>query len=131
MSDERQVPQHEIDQLRKSLSILYAYSLKIREHRDTLEQQRDRLVDACESGASWIQDNYRASERPKSLLKELEDAIAEVRRQKHPPMRYRGLFTPPASACSAWIQVFLELSWQQSLFDRVSRLISGPKRIRG
>jgi hypothetical protein len=131
MSDERQVLQHEIDQLRKSLSILYAYSLKIGEHRDTLERQRDRLVDACESGASWIQGNYRAGERPKSLLKELEDAIAEVRKQSRPPMISGGLYTPSASACSAWSQALMARIWRQSLFDRVSRLISGPNTIRG
>jgi hypothetical protein len=40
MNDQRQGQQQEIDQLRKALSILYAYCLKIREQRDTLERQR-------------------------------------------------------------------------------------------
>lgn len=126
MNDERQSQQYEIDQLRKSLSILYAHSLKIQQQRDILERKRDRLVEACESGVAWIQGNYRAKERPKSLLKKLEDAIIDGRGRDRRHMTSDGLNDSPPSILTGWVKAPTAGRWRHSLFARVNELISRP-----
>jgi hypothetical protein len=65
-------------ELRKSLALLHAYSLRVQEQRDMLAGQRDRLLDACRAIASWMQDNEPAWEAPTDLWEQLNDAIDEL-----------------------------------------------------
>jgi len=122
MSKEQQALQYQIEVLRRVFNVLYTYSLKIREQRDTLVKQRDRLVEACESGISWIRDDYRVSERTASPLKQLDDAIAEARKDKRLPLKFHVLCTLWASTCHAWSEARIPRSWCRLLFDRARQL---------
>jgi hypothetical protein len=128
MSEEQQALQYQIEVLRRVLNVLYTYSPKIREQRDTLVKQRDRLVEAFESGISWIRDDYRVSERTASPLKQLDDAIAEARKDKRLPLKFHVLCTLWASTCHAWSEARIPRSLCRLLFDRARRLT--PFRIR-
>jgi hypothetical protein len=82
MSEDYKALRLEIEKLRRCVDFLHAYSLKLREQEEILIKQRDRLVVACESVVSSIRDNSRARHRPTYLLRHVEDALAEVRRDR-------------------------------------------------
>jgi hypothetical protein len=83
MSEELQDLKDENERLRKSLALLHTYSLRLQEQRDTLVVHRDKLLDACEAVASWMRDDYRADEYPRSLLEQLDDTIGEFPSHKY------------------------------------------------
>ncbi len=61
MNSELQELKDDNERLRKTLGVLHTHSLKLREQRDILLEQRDELVDVCAAIARSIRDEQRAA----------------------------------------------------------------------
>jgi len=82
-SEELQELKEENRRLRKSLTLLHTYSLRIQEQRDTLLVHRNKLLDAWEAVAGWMRKDYRADEQPGSLVGQIDQAHGEFPHQEH------------------------------------------------
>ena len=81
-SGELQELKDENQRLRRLLSLLHTYSLRLQAQRDALVAHRDKLLDPCESIACRMREDYRVDEYSESLMEQLDDAIGESQKHK-------------------------------------------------
>jgi hypothetical protein len=81
-SGELQELKDENQRLRRLLSLLHTYSLRLQAQRDALVAHRDKLLDPCEAIACRMREDYRVDEYSESLMEQLDDAIGESQKHK-------------------------------------------------
>lgn len=88
MNQELQELKDENARPRKSLALLHASSLTLREQRDTLVVQRDQLLDAYDAFVFGMRADHRAEEYSSSLRGQFDDIINKV--GKHDSWSFPG-----------------------------------------